>query len=99
MTSFKYLGMVISAEDNDWPAVVRSLAKTRAVWRRLTKIIRIEVTAPRVSVFFFNSMVQSVLIFDRETPVVTPPPPWAGPGRVQGPGSDTVDREDPAETD
>ena len=35
---FKYLGGVISAADDDWPEVVRNLAKARAVWRKLTRI-------------------------------------------------------------
>ena len=31
MTSFKYLGQVILASDNDFPAVVRNLAKVQAL--------------------------------------------------------------------
>ena len=39
VTSFKYLGRLILATDDHCPAVVRNLAKTRAVKRRLTMII------------------------------------------------------------
>ena len=48
VTSFKYLGWVISAADNDWLAVVGNLAKARAVWRRLKRIFSREGAAPRV---------------------------------------------------
>ena len=63
LTSFKYMGWVISAADNDYPEVVRNLAKARAVLRRLTQIISREGSAPRVSGFSFKDMVQLVLIF------------------------------------
>ena len=39
LTSFQYLGRVILAAENNWPAVVRNLEKTRVVWRRMTKIL------------------------------------------------------------
>ena len=63
MTSFKYLGQVISAADYDWPAVVGNLAKAREVWRSLTQILGREGAAPRVSGFLFKSVFQSVLTF------------------------------------
>ena len=39
VTSFIYLGRVISTADDDWLAVVRNLAKVRTVWRRMTRIL------------------------------------------------------------
>ena len=72
VTSFKYLRRVISATDNDWPAVVSNLARAKTVWRRMSRIISREVATPRVSVFFFKAMIQAVLLFGSETWVVTP---------------------------
>ena len=40
VTSFKYLGQVISAADDDWLVVVRNLAKLQVVWQKLTRILR-----------------------------------------------------------
>ena len=34
VTSFKYMGRVLLAADDDYPAVIRNLVKARAVWRR-----------------------------------------------------------------
>ena len=36
VTPFRYLGWVILAADDDWPAVVKNLSRARAVWRRMT---------------------------------------------------------------
>ena len=71
MTSFIYLGRVILAADDDWPAVIRNMAKARAVWRRITNIIIREGAMPCVYIFFFKAVVQAVLLFCAETWVVT----------------------------
>ena len=71
-TSFKYLGQVISAVDNDLPVVVGNLDNAQEVWRRLMWTLGREGVAPPVSGFLFKAVVQSVLIFGAETWVVTP---------------------------
>ena len=35
VSSFKYLGRVMTAGDNNWPAVVGNLVKARKSWWRL----------------------------------------------------------------
>ena len=37
--SFKYLGIVISSVEYDWPAVIQKLAKERMVWQRMSSIL------------------------------------------------------------
>ena len=37
--SFKYLGVVISAADDEWPEVIRNLTKVRVFWRRAVSIL------------------------------------------------------------
>ena len=97
-TSLKYLGQVISAAVDDWPAVVKNMSKARAVWQRLTGIISREGAAPRVSGFFSKDMVQSMSLLGAETWVITPLM-----GRILGgvprPGGSTIDREYPAAAD
>ena len=70
VTSFKYPGRVILAADDDWTAVIRNLAKARAAWRIMIRIFNREGARPRVSGFFFKSVVQSVLLFGADTWVV-----------------------------
>ena len=54
VTSFQYLGRLILAADNNWPAVVRNLSRVRAVWKRTMRILSTEGTEPRVSGLFLN---------------------------------------------
>ena len=72
VTSFQYLGRVISAADNDWPAVVRNLSQERVVWKSMTRILIREGAEPQVSRFFFKSFVQAVLLFVLDAWMVTP---------------------------
>ena len=63
VNSFKYLGWMISGADDDFPAVVRNLAKARAVCQRLSRILVRGEAALQLSGFFFKAVVQSVLRF------------------------------------
>ena len=63
VTSFKYLGHILTASDGNWPAVVGNLRKARKSWDRLSRIPGREGYSPRVSGMFFKAVVQTVLIF------------------------------------
>ena len=39
MTEFKYLGRLLKANDDDWPAVVGNLGKVRRSWGRLSRVL------------------------------------------------------------
>ena len=69
---FTYLGRVMTAGDDDWPAVAGNLAKARRSWGRLQRILSMEGATPRVSGSFFKGVVQQVLLFGAEKWVVTP---------------------------
>ena len=71
VTSFKYLGQVISDTDDDWTEVVTNFAWEKMVWRSMTYIIIREGATPRVSGFFFKDVMQAVLIFRADTWVFT----------------------------
>ena len=72
VTSFKYLGRLLSVADDGWPVVVQNLVKAQTVWQRMSKILIREGARPRVSIFLFKYVVQSVLLFVSETWLVTP---------------------------
>ena len=57
VTSFKYLGRVILSTDNEWPVVVRNFAWVKTVWSRMSRILSREGATPRVSGFFFKSVI------------------------------------------
>ena len=48
VTVFKYLGEVMTAVDDDWPAVVVNLWKSRKSWGRLLRILSQEGADPKV---------------------------------------------------
>ena len=48
VTSFRYLGRVISAADEDWPEVVWNLAREREVRKRMPRILGREGAEPWV---------------------------------------------------
>ena len=67
MTAIRYLVRVISAADNNWPAVVSNLGRAREVWKRITRILSRYGEEPRVSGFFFKAVVQAVVLIGLDT--------------------------------
>ena len=49
VTSFKYLGRILTAGDDDWPAVAGNLGKARKSWGRLQRILSREGADKQVS--------------------------------------------------
>ena len=69
---YYYYYSVISAVDDDWPAVVGNLWKARKSWGQLLRILSREGADPKVSGYFFKAVRQAVLLFGVETWVITP---------------------------
>ena len=72
VTTFRYLGRVLTAVDDDWLAVVGNLGKARKSWRRLSQILSREGADPKVSGHFYKAVSQAVFLFGAETWVLTP---------------------------
>ena len=81
---FTYLGRVMTAGDEDWPAVAGNIKKARRSWGRLQRILGREGATLRISRSFFKAVVQQVLLFGAETWVVTPNMEWALSGFLHG---------------
>ena len=47
--SFKYLGRIMTAGDDDWPAVAGNLVKARKSWGRLKRVLSREGVDKRIS--------------------------------------------------
>ena len=39
VSEFRYLGRILRATDDDWPAVVENLWKARRSWERLSRVL------------------------------------------------------------
>ena len=72
VSSFKYLGTILTEGEDDWMAVTGNLGKARKSWGILQRILSREVATKRVSGDFFKAVVQQVLLFGAETWVVSP---------------------------
>ena len=55
VTVFKYMGLVITAGGDDWPAVVGNLQKERESWGSLSRILILEGVDPVILGYFFKS--------------------------------------------
>ena len=71
VTEFKYLGIILTATDNDWPAVVGNLGKERRSWGCLSRVLDREGADPKVSWASYIAVTQAVLLFGLETWVLT----------------------------
>ena len=72
MTTFRYLGRVLTAGDDDWLAVVGNLGNVRKSWGRLLRILSQEGEDPKVLGHYYKAVSQSVLMFRKEMWVLTP---------------------------
>ena len=71
VTEFRYLGRLLTAMDDDWPAVEGNIKKARRSWGRLDQVLGREGVDPKVSQTFYIAVTQQVLLFGAETWVLT----------------------------
>ena len=68
---FKYLGRIVSNDNNDWPAVLRNLKRARSKWAMIRKVLVRDQANPRVAGYFYKAVVQAVLLYGCESWVIT----------------------------
>jgi len=71
VTSFRYLGRIITSTDDDWPALYRNLTKARKRWGMVSRVLVRDGASPRAMAMFYKAVVQSVLLYGSETWVLT----------------------------
>ena len=71
VTEFRYLGWLLTAMDDDWPAVAGNIKKARRSWGRLALVLGREGADPKVSRTFYIAVTQQVLFVWAETWVLT----------------------------
>jgi len=67
VTEFKYLGRLLSCQDNDWPALYYNIARARKRWAMVSCILVRDGASPRAMAMFYKAVVQSVLLYGCET--------------------------------
>ena len=56
VSEFRYLGRLLTATDDDWPAVAGNIQKARVSWGRLTRVRGREGADPKVSRSFYTDV-------------------------------------------
>ena len=65
---FKYLGRMITDEDDDLPAMELQLKKARGAWGRIGKILKKKTKSnPKVMATFYKVIIQSILLYGSES--------------------------------
>jgi hypothetical protein len=71
LTSFQYLGRIITSMDSDWEAARFNLNKARNRWMTISRVLARASAFPRISALFYKATVQTVLLYGSETWVIT----------------------------
>jgi hypothetical protein len=64
---FRYLGWILTQDNDDVWAVVNQMKKARGIWARVGQVLTAENTQPKVSAKFYKAVEQSVLLYGSET--------------------------------
>ena len=68
---FKYLGRLLSQDDDDIQAIRAQLRNARTTWARVGQVLRAENVPPRIAAKFYKAVVQAVLLYGSETWVLS----------------------------
>jgi hypothetical protein len=69
---FKYLGRLVSYDDNNAQAMRLNLKKACKSWAQVSHVLRAENASPKVCGVFYKATVQAVLLFGSETWKLSP---------------------------
>ena len=68
---FKYLGRLLSEDDDDNHAALRQLHRAKEKWRRFSAVLRSQGATPRTRGYFYKAVVQAVLLYGSESWTLT----------------------------
>lgn len=69
--TFKYLGRVMTADNNDWGAATRNVKRAKERWGRIRRILTRDGAKTRTMGQFYAATVQSILLYGAETWTLT----------------------------
>ena len=67
VNTFRYLGRILSQDDDDIRAVRTQIKKARGIWARVSQVLRADNVPPKISAKFYMAVVQSVLLYGSES--------------------------------
>ena len=63
VSTFRFLGRMLTAGDDDWLVVVGNLGKVQNSWGQLSRILTQGGADPKLSANFYKAVAQVVLLF------------------------------------
>jgi hypothetical protein len=60
---FKYLGRLLSQDDNDAQAILQQMRKAQGVWARVGQVLHGKNVMPRVAATFYKAVIQAILLY------------------------------------
>ena len=72
VSAFKYLGRILSANDDDLPAVIANVRCARQRWGQVAQLLVWEGTSVSMMSYFYKAVVQAVLLYGSATWVMSP---------------------------
>jgi len=70
VTSYCYLGRVLTTNDNEWPTIYRNLQRARQQWARISRLMQTEHVKKKSAGMFYKAIVQFVLLYCCNTWVI-----------------------------
>ena len=67
LESFRYLGRILTQDDDDVRAVRSQIKKAWGIWARVGQVLQADNTPPKVSAKFYKAVMQSVLLNGSKT--------------------------------
>ena len=64
---FRYLGRILTNNDDDNQAAARQLARAQQKWGRFSRVLTAESTSAKTRGYFYKAIVQAVLLYGSET--------------------------------
>ncbi len=68
---FKYLGRLLSQDDDDIQAICAQMRKARATWARIRQVLRSENASAFAAARFYQAVVQAILLYGSESWVLS----------------------------
>ncbi len=68
---YRYLGCLLSQDNDDVQAMRSQLCKARGMWARVGQVLRRKNAPPRTSAKFYQAIVQSILLYGSKTWVLS----------------------------
>ena len=69
---FKYLGRIVSYDENDTPTIRRNIKKAQRQWGQFRKVLEQDSVPARVAGMYYQAVIASVLLYGSKSWVVLP---------------------------